>query len=116
MTSGCMGKPRRSEGMDESRIKKLAEKCYEILPAWDNKDDAIATIAAYLRTVAAEAREEGIDDTEELVTSAKEMLELIESTDFDCGGSYDDGPNNDDMNRWHGAVLDAAERLKEKGK
>ena len=45
--------------MTEERIKELAEKCYEILPAWNNEDDAIATIAAYLRTVATEAREEG---------------------------------------------------------
>ena len=48
--------------MTEERIKELAEKCYSGLPAWNNEDNAIHTISAYLRTVAVEARQEGIEE------------------------------------------------------
>ncbi len=39
-----------------------------------------------------------------LFAATEEMLNLIESSDFE---DDDAAPNNDDMNRWHGAVQDA---------
>ena len=36
-----------------------------------------------------------------LFAAAEEMLNLIESSDFD---DIDGAPNNDDMNRWHRAL------------
>ena len=90
MTPGCTGKPRRSEGMDEERKKELAEET-----AKDIFEDAFKDLS-YLQqrirtlvdTVAAEAREEGI----EMLVAAMEK----------------------DHPAWHLWTTETAERLKEK--
>ena len=65
--------------MTEERKKEWAEECYGRLPAWDNKDSAIHIISVYLRTVAAEAweegREEGIEEMRDRLLPYFETIE-----------------------------------------
>ncbi|MFH1448526.1 MAG: hypothetical protein ABIG39_06710 [Candidatus Micrarchaeota archaeon] len=67
MTPGCTGKPRRSEGMTDSRIKELADDtvhammrsyCFATGRVGEGRDE----ITKALRAVAAEAREEGREE------------------------------------------------------
>ena len=66
-------------------------------------DDRITELEAEIKQILNEF-DEVEAQRDKLFKVADEMLDLIESTDFED----DDGcPNNDDMNRWHGALQDA---------
>ena len=82
MTPGCMGKPRRGgEGMDDAW--NVWEKAWS---TWNKASDkgnpecngkAVAIIKEYGRTIAAEARKEGIDEMEKAVFEPFKVVEYI---------------------------------------
>lgn len=77
----------------------------------DNRDldaaiDGLIADRDYFEGVAREAEAECdklAARMKELETVGQEMLDMIESVDYEPAG-YDAGPSNDDLNRWHAAL------------